>query len=130
MRLCPLSIAVLLIVVTPVPHLHAGDSAVSSVRETSKALVDIRSVNAAVLAGKPRGFIDKATGRILVTRKVRPVGYTRGGSGIIIDPRGIVVTNAHVVRNAGGLAVTLFDGTRAPVKEVSLASGTDLAFLS
>lgn len=113
-----------------VPGLDAKDSPVSTVLETSKALVDIQSVNASVLSGKPQGFIDKATGRILITRKVRPVGYTRSGSGVIIDPKGIIVTNAHTIRGAGGLAVTLFNGVRAPVKEAYLVPGTDLAFLS
>jgi len=92
--------------------------------------VDIQSVNASVMGGKPQGFIDKATGQILVTRKVRPVSYVRNGSGVIIDPQGIIVTNAHIIRGAGGLAVTLFNGTRAQVKEAYLVPGTDLAFLS
>lgn len=113
-----------------VPGLQAKDSPVSSVLETSQALVDIQSVNAAVLSGKPQGFIDKATGQMLITRRVRPVGYTRNGSGVIIDSKGIIVTNAHTVRGAGGLAVTLFNGAHAPVKEVYLVPGTDLAFLS
>jgi len=111
------------------PDLQAEDSPVSTVLETSKALVDIQSVNATVLSGKPQGFIDKATGQMLITRKVRPVEYTRNGSGVIIDPRGIIVTNAHTIRGAGGLAVTLFNGARAPVKEAYLVPGTDLAFL-
>ena len=119
-----------LLTVVFVPDLQAEDSPVSSVLETSKALVDIQSVNAAVLSGKPQGFIDKATGRILITKKIRSVGFTRSGSGVIIDPGGIIVTNAHTIRGAGGLAVTLFNGTRAPVKEAYLVPGTDLAFLS
>lgn len=117
-------------ILVPVPHLQAEDSPISSVLETVKALVDIQSVNTAVLSGKPKGFIDKATGQILITRKVRPVGYTRSGSGVMIDPRGVIVTNAHTIRGAGGLAVTLFNGTRVPVKEAYLVPGTDLAFLS
>lgn len=123
-------ITALFLWLVPVPCLLAADSAVSSVLETSKALVDIQSVNATVLGGKPQGFIDKATGQILVTRKVRPVSYTRSGSGVIIDSRGIIVTNAHIIRGAGGLAVTLFNGMRATVKEAHLVPGTDIAFLS
>ena len=113
-----------------VPALFAEDSPVSSILETSKALVDIQSVNVALLSGKSRGFFDKLTGRILLARKIRPVEYIRNGSGVLLDPRGIIVTNAHTIRGAGGLAVTLFDGTRAPVKEAYLVPGTDLAFLS
>lgn len=111
------------------PRLHAADSAILSVLDTSKALVDVQSVNATVVSSKPRGFLDKATGQILVTRRVRPIGYSRSGSGVILDSRGIIVTNAHTIRGAGGLAITLFDGTRATVKDVHLVTGTDLAFL-
>ena len=114
----------------PVSCLQAEDSPVSTVLDTAQALVDIQSVNATVLSGKPQGFIDKATGQILITRKVRPVSYTRSGSGVIIDSRGIVVTNAHTIRGAGGLAVTLFNGTHASVKDVHLVPGTDIALLS
>jgi S1-C subfamily serine protease len=127
---CFLALAFHFSAVLPVPCLRAEDSPVSTVLETSKAMVDIQSVNTAVMSGKPQGFIDKATGWIVVRKKVRPVGYTRSGSGVIIDPRGIVVTNAHTIRGAGGLAVTLFNGTRAPVKEAHLVPGTDIAFLT
>ena len=112
------------------PHLHGEDSPVSSVLKTAEALVDIQSVNATMVGGKSQGFLDKLTGKMLITRKVRSVGYTRSGSGVIIDPQGIIVTNAHIIRGAGGLAVTLYNGTRAPVKEAYLVAGTDLAFLS
>lgn len=112
------------------PQMHAGDSAIGSVLESSKALVDILSVNATVVSGKPQGFIDKATGQIFITQKMRPVGYTRNGSGIIIDPRGIIVTNAHLVQGAGSLIVTLYDGARVPVKEAQIVADSDLAFLS
>ena len=122
-------VVVMFFSLVPVPYLRAKDSPVSSVLETSKALVDIQSVNATVLSGKPQGFIDKATGRILITRKVRPVVYTRSGSGVILDPQGIIVTNAHTIRGAGGLAVTFFNGVRAPIKEVHLVPDTDIAFL-
>lgn len=109
--------------------LHAEESPLSAVLESSKALVDVLSVNVSVVSGTPQGFFDKNTGQILVTRKVAPMSYTRDGSGVVIDPRGIIVTNAHIVRDAGGLLVTFLNGTRAPVKEVCLVAGTDLALL-
>jgi len=114
----------------PLALLHAADSEVGSVLKTAKAIVDIQSVNAAVVSGQPQGFFDKSTGQILVARKIRQVEYDRSGSGVIIDPRGIIVTNAHTIRGAGDLVISLFDGTRAPVREAYLVPGTDIAFLS
>ncbi len=107
----------------------AGESPLNAVLESSNALVDVLSVNVAVAGGQPQGFFDRHTGQVLVTQSVAPVTYTRNGSGTVIDPRGIIVTNAHIVRDAGGLIVTFLNGSRANVKEVYLVSGTDLALL-
>lgn len=112
-----------------IPQLSAGESPLNAVLESSKALVDVLSVNVTVASDRPQGFFDKNTGQILVAQRVAPVSYTRNGSGTVIDPRGIIVTNAHIVRDAGGLIVTFLNGTRANVKEVCLISGTDLALL-
>jgi serine protease Do len=51
------------------------------------------------------------------------------GSGFIIDPQGYVVTNNHVVQNAGKVTVVLQDGTKHPAKVVGRDGKTDLALL-
>jgi serine protease Do len=51
------------------------------------------------------------------------------GSGFIIDPQGYVVTNNHVVQNAGKVTVILQDGTKHPAKVVGRDGKTDLALL-
>ena len=56
--------------------------------------------------------------------------YTRSGSGVIIDPRGIIVTNAHIVQNAAGISVGLFNGTRLEGRVIRVIPGCDIAFLS
>ncbi|HNX69377.1 MAG TPA: S1C family serine protease [Candidatus Omnitrophota bacterium] len=122
------AVLALLLVVSPAPF-RAAESSIQTVMETSKALVDIQSVNATVYATKPQGILDKSTGQLLIMRKVRPVSYARSGSGIIIDKSGIIVTAAHTVRGAGGFTVRLFDGTRAKVISVSAAPEGDIAFL-
>ncbi|MGH7225886.1 MAG: Do family serine endopeptidase, partial [Gemmataceae bacterium] len=51
------------------------------------------------------------------------------GSGFIIDPTGIVITNDHVIAGADQIHVTLNDGTRLKAKIVGIDKKTDLAVL-
>src|SRR5579875_314926 len=51
------------------------------------------------------------------------------GSGVIIDPRGYLVTNAHVIAEAQQIQVTLFDGTSLPAYLVGSDPLDDLAVL-
>ncbi len=52
------------------------------------------------------------------------------GSGVIVDAKnGYVVTNAHVVKDAREIAVTLKDARRFPAKLVGADPGTDIALL-
>jgi S1-C subfamily serine protease len=54
-------------------------------------------------------------------------GYV--GSGFIIDPSGLIVTNYHVVDGAFQIAVTLSDGTRLVGKTVCASRLADLALV-
>lgn len=51
------------------------------------------------------------------------------GSGFIIDPSGLVVTNNHVIDDADQITVTLNDGTSLPAKVIGRDDKTDLALL-
>ncbi|MBB1125419.1 Do family serine endopeptidase [Thiospirillum jenense] len=51
------------------------------------------------------------------------------GSGFIIDPKGYVVTNHHVIADADQISVTLTDGRRFDAKLVGRDVKTDLALL-
>jgi serine protease Do len=51
------------------------------------------------------------------------------GSGFIIDPNGLVVTNAHVAGGADKVEVTLQDGTKYPATVKGVDEKTDLALL-
>ena len=56
-------------------------------------------------------------------------GRLFGGTGVIIDHRGVILTNEHVVRDADSIEVILSDGSYAVVERVLLAPRRDLAVL-
>jgi serine protease Do len=62
---------------------------------------------------------------------VDPEGEPRrsSGSGFIIEPDGVIVTNAHVVEGANSVQVRLFDGRRFLAKVLGKDSRVDLAVL-
>jgi serine protease Do len=51
------------------------------------------------------------------------------GTGIVIDPRGYLITNHHVVDDVYALRVRLYDGTTLPAKVVARDPEQDLAVL-
>jgi S1-C subfamily serine protease len=77
--------------------------------------------------------------REAVAAKVRPTvvevivalldGRKALGSGVIIDPRGYIVTNNHVVRGARTVQVVLYDGTSIPASIAGTDPPDDLAVL-
>jgi serine protease Do len=51
------------------------------------------------------------------------------GSGFIVQPNGVIVTNAHVVAGATNVSVALRDGTTYPAKILGIDETNDLAVL-
>ena len=51
------------------------------------------------------------------------------GSGFIVDPSGLIVTNRHVVGSLFALSVTLANGERLPAKLVGKALTFDIALI-
>ena len=51
------------------------------------------------------------------------------GSGVVMDARGYLLTNAHVIRNADEILVTLYDGRQGSAEVVGMDVDTDLAVL-
>ncbi|MGI9316417.1 MAG: DegQ family serine endoprotease [bacterium] len=54
---------------------------------------------------------------------------TAVGSGFVIDPEGLVVTNNHVIEGADEIEVVFDDGTRIPAELKGIDAKTDLALL-
>ena len=62
--------------------------------------------------------------------KQRPQRKGQGvGTGFIVDAKGTIVTNFHVVNKADSITVTMSDGTKMPAKLMGGDEKTDLAVL-
>ena len=51
------------------------------------------------------------------------------GSGVVIDPSGIIVTNKHVIQDAAIIRVTFNDRSRVSAQLVAAAKYSDVAIL-
>jgi serine protease Do len=68
---------------------------------------------------------DAATPAVDAAQTIK--GYV--GSGFVIDPSGLIVTNYHVVENAFEVTVMFSDGRRLPGKTLSASRLADLALI-
>jgi serine protease Do len=61
--------------------------------------------------------------------RAKPRHVTSLGTGFVIDPSGLIVTNNHVIADAEHITATLNDGTVLPAKLMGRDEKTDLALL-
>jgi serine protease Do len=112
----------------------APDSFAPLVKKILPTVVNIAVVETASqrdpLADLPPEIRDSPMGRELRRRYGgRKERMTGAGSGFIIDPSGIIVTNNHVVGRASQIAVQLADGRQLPARVIGHDELTDLAVL-
>ena len=105
-------------------------AAVPDALDRSKAIVSIQSVSAVKATRDQAGVLKGNAALFLNKDPARLVKYSRSGGGVIIDPRGILVTNAHIVENAAGISVRLFNGVRLEGRILRVIPESDLAFIS
>lgn len=88
-------------------------------------------VNISALGMARDPYDDDPMGRFFRRRQVPPPeALVRGmGSGFIISPDGVVLTNAHVVENASVVVVRLTDKREFRAKVVGTDEGSDIAVL-
>ncbi len=114
-------------------------------REVSKkarpAIVEIRTTGKAQTVGNPmgEGGEDNPMGELFKNqpelrqffrqRQMQPVVPHGMGSGFVIDPRGIIMTNRHVVNGASEVKVRFADGREYDATGIKTDPKTDIAIL-
>lgn len=91
-----------------------------------------QDLNAAVAAARPSVVSIRAEKSIQSSGKGPPLLYESIGSGFLVDERGYVLTNHHVVENSRSIAVTLWRAQgNSPISAhiVDIDSSLDLALL-
>lgn len=111
-----------------IPPVHA--SVIADVLEASQAVIQIRAESGGVVkAEKGKTVLDPRTGTLLTPGNVQAFRHVRQGAGVIVDPSGLILTNAHTVDQAQRVLVALHDGTVLLARPLMLASARDLALL-
>ena len=85
------------------------------------AVVQIKVHEAAITNGGPSIFSDPLGGRFAMPSSL--------GSGIILDPAGVILTNNHVVEAGETVMVELADGRQFEAQEILVDPKTDLAVI-
>jgi serine protease Do len=98
------------------------------VRKVVPAVVNIAVTESAAAAAQDGGT-DLGGGAPNPTQPGDHQKIFGAGSGFIIDPGGIIVTNDHVVGGASRITVSLADGTQLPAHIVGIDQLTDIAVI-
>ena len=93
----------------------------------------IEYVNSKSEEKKPLDWINDFLERLNIPLNLEEVDRTAKsvplGSGFIIEPNGLIVTNYHVIANVDKINVKLADNTELPAKLIGSDTKTDLALL-
>lgn len=93
------------------------------------ALTDDENENIRIYGSAGRSVVNIVTTSVSYDFFYNPAPSTGSGSGIIVDKKGDVITNYHVIEGAQSLVVTLHDGSRHTAEVVGADPGSDIAVL-
>lgn len=111
------------------PRLIAADP-VPKVSSRRDNLVDVvERVKGAVVNIHSERTLNPSADDPFRTTTMQPQRVNGMGTGIVLDPRGYIVTNYHVVDDVQSLRVRLVDGTTCPARILATDKAADLAVI-
>lgn len=96
---------------------------------SAAALTDEETINVRVYRQASPAVANIVTRAVEYDFFMEPVPVEGAGSGFVIDPRGYILTNFHVVQGAQTIEVILGDQSRYPAKFVGADQRNDVALL-
>ena len=108
---------------------RASRSFVTLAQKAAPAVVNIDVTKIVSSSSGPRGFHDDWYFRFFGPSRPKDYRQKGQGSGFIIDPSGLIVTNNHVVANADTIFIVLHDGRRVKAYTIGTDPKTDIALL-
>jgi len=96
---------------------------------SSAGLTDEESINVRVYRQASPAVANIVTRTVEYDFFFDPVPVEGAGSGFLIDPRGYILTNFHVVQDAQSIEVILGDQSRFPAKYVGADRRNDIALI-
>src|SRR5712664_3195880 len=107
----------------------AKDVSVANVAARDAALTDEEAINVRVYRQVSPAVANILTKATEYDFFMDPVPVEGAGSGFVIDPRGYILTNFHVVEGAQSIEVVLGDQSRYPAKFIGADQRNDVALV-
>ncbi len=104
-------------------------SFVEIARSVEPAVVNIDTMQTADLETDNEDRTDRSPNPLDMFRRQAPRPTHGVGSGFIIDPKGFILTNNHVIDGATKITISLLTGDRYRAKVIGIDRETDLAVL-
>src|SRR5712691_10916461 len=115
--------------VEAVPLGGASSPAATTIAQRDAALTEDESINVRIYRQASPAVANILTKATEYDFFMDPVPIEGAGSGFVIDPRGYILTNFHVVEGAQSIEVVLGDQSRYPAKFIGADQRNDVALL-
>ena len=113
----------------PSPPSTQAEFAQSSGTTFETPFTEDESINIRIYESRSRGVVNITSTTLEYTWFFEVVPRQGVGSGVVIDKKGHIVTNYHVIRDAERLEVTLYDKEKYEAERVGIDPINDLAVL-
>ncbi|MDD4293889.1 MAG: serine protease [Candidatus Omnitrophica bacterium] len=120
-----------ILLLLPIVSVHPQppkDNAITTLDLAFRSSVKVIVDNTLNVKG-PSGLVRTPDNRLVKLDKIRTLNYRRTGVGVIATASGIIITNAHIVKDGGRIKIIFADNTETTAQPLWLNVPDDIAFL-